>query len=379
MLKSWKSEWNARPLNDFKKVSDVLTKKNLSDLPGKEVIQEVRNTFIFVTEGAKEGLEGLELLKNAILTLDSFDRTLVRPPSLSKRRLLGLRGTGLKAELMYECSWLQELFGENYSLEIQEIGPEDTPPMDEPIVVVMRPYTRVWAELLESWDKKGAKYYILHLSDEHAQDNIAMYHSPNCLGVVRNYIREDLEGLAEKVAVIPLGYHWSKRTGIEDPELQTPRLPFRELVWSFHGTDWNGRSESMKNLQLLQPNKLQWFKEWNDAQMLGKQEYLDILMNSRFVPVPGGQNPETYRFYEALECGCVPVYVRQDGDDGFLNKQVRRFLPLPDFPTWDHATAFIYELSNNVQALEGFRSTCLNGWKAWKEESKRDVRRIFKV
>jgi hypothetical protein len=73
------------------------------------------------------------------------------------------------------------------------------------------------------------------------------------------------------------------------------------------------------------------------------------------------------------------VYVRQDGDDGFLNKQVRRFLPLPDLPTWDHATAFIYELSNNVQALEGFRSTCLNGWKAWKEESKRDVRRIFKV
>jgi hypothetical protein len=112
---------------------------------------------------------------------------------------------------------------------------------------------------------------------------------------------------------------------------------------------------------------------------MGRDEYLNILLNSRFVPVPGGQNPETYRFYEALECGCIPVYVRQDGDAGYLEKQVRKWIPIPDLANWDQATAFIYELSNNPPVMEAYRQKCLGGWKAWKESTKMQVRKLFNL
>lgn len=192
------------------------------------------------------------------------------------------------------------------------------------------------------------------------------------------YHREDAASLGEKVVTIPLGYHWTKSRGIEDPVEKTPRLPFRELVWSFLGTAWNDRPEKMKNLQLLQPHKLVWFKEWRDASMLGQDEYMNILLNSKFVPAPGGVNAETYRFYEALECGAVPVYVRQEGDDNFI-QILRGRIPIADLPSWDHAAAFMYELSNNVAVLESYRNNCLVAWREWKKAAAKSVRETLKI
>ena len=34
----------------------------------------------------------------------------------------------------------------------------------------------------------------------------------------------------------------------------------------------------------------------------------DVLSSTEFIPCPNGfWHPETYRLYEALECGCVPI------------------------------------------------------------------------
>ena len=42
--------------------------------------------------------------------------------------------------------------------------------------------------------------------------------------------------------------------------------------------------------------------------MCGTLEMNDILSSTIFIPCPNGfVHPETYRLYEALECGCVPI------------------------------------------------------------------------
>jgi hypothetical protein len=263
---------------------------------------------------------------------------------------------------------------------IHSIDPADAPPSDTPIVVIMRPFWNTWLEVLTKWKLAGASFYILHLSDETNIDPLIPYGWNECLGVIRTYWREELEMYGEKVIVIPLGYHWSKsKSGVDFPDDKTPRLPFREYIWSFCGTDWNGRSEKMKNLSLIQPNKLMWFKEWNDPQMIKEEEYLNILLNTRFVPTPGGVNPETYRFYEALECGCIPLYIRQGGDELLVEKHYKRWLPLIDLPTWDHATAFMFELSNNIPVLEGYRHKILLGYSAWKKDLQARVRKLLQI
>lgn len=378
MVKSWKVEWQTLPLQDFQKLSEALTIKNISDLPPRETIMELIQEFRFKTDETPEK-EKLEFVFNALVSIVKFGAAVALPPKVKSRRFLALKEQGLKIENMYEKAWLQELFGKDKNLEIHSLDVEQAPPTDEPILVIMRPYVQAWMNILKTWNESHIKYYVLHLSDEHGEDPLGFYQSDDCLGVIRTYYRSEIEGFGEKVITIPLGYHWTKNDGIDDPELRTPRLPFREMIWSFLGTAWNGRPEKMKNLQLLQPHKLTWFKEWNDANMVGRDEYLNILLNSRFVPVPGGQNAETYRFYEALECGCIPVYVRQDGDAGFIEKQVRKWIPIPDLVNWDQATAFLYELSNNPPVMEGYRHSCLEGWKIWKESTKSQVRKLLNL
>ncbi len=378
MLKSWKPEWQDVPIESFHTLAASLVVKEISDLPSKDTVMSLLQEFRFKTDELPEK-EKSEILLNALITLAKFGDAVALPPKMKGRRLMAMREQNLKLENMYEKTWLQEVFGKEMNLEIHPLDVDAAPPTDEPILVIMRPYVQAWQSLLKKWNESHVKYYVLHLSDEHGQDPLGFYQSEDCLGVVRTYYRSEIDGFGEKVITIPLGYHWTKGDGIDDPELRTPRLPFREMIWSFLGTAWNDRPEKMKNLQLLQPHTLTWFKEWNDANMMGRDEYLNILLNSRFVPVPGGQNPETYRFYEALECGCIPVYVRQDGDAGYLEKQVRKWIPIPDLANWDQATAFIYELSNNPPVMEGYRQKCLGGWKAWKESTKLQVRKLFNL
>lgn len=377
MLRGWKQDWNQKSLSAFQALASAIASKQLTDLPKQEQITQLLGAFRLTAETLPEKEKGAVVLQ-ALESLLSYGQVLKVPPkNVQKRRILAIREQNLKIEQIYERTWLQELFGKDFSLEIHPIGLQDPAPTDEPILLVMRPWLYAWQELLKKW--QGVNYYILHLSDEHGEDPLTIYQSDGCLGVVRMYHREGLEQFGNKVLTIPLGYHWTKAGGMDDPEFRTPRLPFREYVWSFLGTKWNNRPEKMKNLSLIQPNRLVWFNEWNDAAMLGEQEYLNVLLNSRFVPTPGGQNPETYRFFEALECGCIPLYVRQDGDKGFMDAQVRKWIPLPDLPTWDHAAAMMFELSKNVQVMEGFRHACLDGWKRWKEDCKKNFKAKFNL
>jgi len=49
-------------------------------------------------------------------------------------------------------------------------------------------------------------------------------------------------------------------------------------------------------------------------------KYIQLLADTAFAPCPAGNNPETFRHYEALEVGAIPIIVRpKDDDKNFLN------------------------------------------------------------
>ena len=377
MIEKWTPAWWRRPENDFRALARIITNKSPAGNPSRDVlktwIQKIRVESELCPEKGDILIEALK----SLCEIAPLSRS---PPIPGKHRFVALKEQDLHAEGLYEAKWIQELVGPTLPFVIEAIDAADPPPSDTPIVVIMRPFWNMWLEVLTKWRQAGAKFYILHLSDEGNADPLIPYGWDECLGVVRSYWRDEIEMYGDKVVVIPLGYHWSKgASGVDLPEERSPRLPFREYIWSFLGTDWNGRQENMKNLTLLQPHKLQWFKEWNDAQMVKEDEYLNILLNSRFVPTPGGVNPETYRFYEALECGCIPVYIRQEGDEMLVEKHYKKWLPLVNLPSWDHATAFMYELSNNIKLLEDYRHNLLGGYSAWKKDLQKRVRKLFEI
>jgi GR25 family glycosyltransferase involved in LPS biosynthesis len=295
-----------------------------------------------------------------------------------KRRFVNLARPKSRIENWLEYYWFKQIFHDNagISLEVDRLDPDNCPLDEEPIVILHRPIIEESIKILDELRKKGFKFYVLHMMDELKTDPIHFYEWPECLGVIRNYVREDI-GENPKVKVIPLGFHWA----IPDGQVlhHTPRVPFREFVWSFVGTKWCNREEKINKLEGVRGDKKCVFMDtWRSKNMLGREETLSILLNSWFVPCPGGNNIETYRFYEALEAGAVPVIVKEEGCESYYN-YLRKSLPIVIVESWEKAGLFIQVMKDQPQIYEQYRIDLINAWERMKEGVKKDVRDIFRL
>jgi GR25 family glycosyltransferase involved in LPS biosynthesis len=285
------------------------------------------------------------------------------------RRFVCLKEQALDMRDLYEYEWLLHTYGLPSVTSIEQVDETSDPPTDCPIVVVQRPHAPAIAKILRKWDAQGAKFFILHLSDELGEDPIDMYELDSCVKVMRMYLRE--VPCPEKVLTIPLGYHWTLAEGSKVPLTHTPRLPFRENVWSFHGTDWRGRKDLLTPLKEVEPHVAEFYEGWNSATALKKDTYISMLLNTVFVPCPDGVNPETFRFYEALECGCVPLLVRTDANAAWVDWVAAKCKIIP-MKSWADARDFVGFLMNNKEKLEGYRNAVLSAWAEWRDEVRRE-------
>jgi len=157
----------------------------------------------------------------------------------------------------------------------------------------------------------------------------------------------------------------------------TPRPPFRELAWSFVGTGWCGRREKLEPLKAIPgEHRLALMDDWNSPKMLGREETLAILLNSWCVPCPAGNNGETFRVYEALEAGAVPVVVQEEGMELFF-KFIGPKLPLLLANSWTNAAQLIYTLKAQPEMYEQYRGQILAAWEVCKKDARDSVKRVF--
>jgi hypothetical protein len=305
---------------------------------------------------------------------------LAKPPSPLKRRLVCIERLNLDFGALYEKDWLLELLGKPTYVEIEKVKFEDTPPSDSPIVIVMRPGIEETTRLLQKWSAAGVKFSLLHLSDEYCSDDLSMYDLTGCESVVRMYDRLDItDEQRKKLLVIPLGYHWSLgRGGCPSPLEKTPRLPFRSKAWTFFGTGWSDRTEKLEHLKIFQPNSVRILDSWKSKDSLSREEYLSNVLDSTFVPCPGGNNIETYRFYEALECGAIPIFVQEDSNR-LYTAMITNNLQILTVSSWEEAAILMGQLLNNKQLLENYRITILTAWQQWKEKLQKDFKKTLSL
>ena len=271
-----------------------------------------------------------------------------------RKVFLGLDITGVCDTSIYEGPWLREFFPE---FTIQQVSLDtNIDRFHEPFLVVIKPR---WEEQIQ-WILKvagtGKKFKILHLSDEFCQDPIDFYSIPQVTGVLRFYPRPDLV----KTLTLPLGYHW--------PMKNTIPICARSIVWSFCGTNWMRRSELLAPLFSIEPNKAEFYPEWNSKNQLNNEEFSDLLQNTQFVPCPLGNNVETYRLYEALEAGCIPVFTQLP--PVLYNSKI----PFLKTETWIEVATLIEYMVKNPKQLEEYHRTLMEAWKVYKEELKRQVK-----
>lgn len=204
-----------------------------------------------------------------------------------------------------EQAWLESLIGRQFLwIKNEELLrlPKDT------VVCVYYQHTTIVA-LIETWIAKNStfKLILLHLSDESCNSDVRLYNNGSIKKVFRNYWRPEV--VCEKVVHLPLGYNKSSTDVGKKP------LATRKHIWSFSGAmDRPLRKEILDSIESTGVvGKLHKTPTWNSDANLSGDDYMDILGDSKIVAcLPGFSNVETYRFYEALEAGAIPVVPLDD-------------------------------------------------------------------
>jgi hypothetical protein len=127
------------------------------------------------------------------------------------------------------------------------------------------------------------------------------------------------------------------------------------------------RSEQLSPLNDIQPCLVQFYTEWKHPNQLDKDEYLELLLKTVFVPCPGGNNTETFRFYEALECGCIPVFVELPA---ILSNSKHPFV---ETSKWTDVKDMIIDLTSNNNKMVEYHKIIMNWWSFYKFNIRNEI------
>jgi hypothetical protein len=261
-----------------------------------------------------------------------------------------------------EQSWIEEMFGSFKWVSHLEFQYDST--NKAPIIIFYQHTTPV--SLLEGWINRNMsvynKFFLFHASDESCTADISIYKHAGIIGVFRNYWRPN--AVSDKVTHIPLGYLNGRRGDGKNKEIIK-----RPFIWSFAGAmDRPNRNEIFNKLEAIGvPYKIHRTPTWNSSENLGTLEYVQMLKDTRIVPCLNGFfNVESYRFYEALEHGAVPI-ITMDANNSYANIFCRYVDPpllavkeigmLPDL---------IKYLGQNPDVVIKVQNDCMNWWAAYK-------------
>jgi alpha(1,3/1,4) fucosyltransferase len=257
---------------------------------------------------------------------------------------------------LYEIKWLKEII--KSKINFKQIKDMRQLVEDNSWFLVQKPHIEKFGHYFSYLKENNVNFKVFHISDEYINDSVEFYNYPNCKCVIRNYFRNDISSYPH-IVTIPLGYH-HKNT------VNNKSFVDRKYVWSFHGTNWFNRQELLSNILNITPNVCHLTDTWNDPNQSKEYHYLDTLANSKFCPILRGNNFETFRLYESLEVGTIPIYVRSQGDELFW--QFISKLGLINIDNWVIAKEIIDRFINNPSDAENYRNTILNNWIQWKKE-----------
>lgn len=105
--------------------------------------------------------------------------------------------------------------------------------------------------------------------------------------------------MPDRVRWLPIGY---------PPQAKNTKVNFdKSIDWSFAGqVNHESRMQMLRGVDTIPNGKLEISKGF--AQGLEYKEYYDLMSKSKVVLCPKGNiSPDSFRLYEALENGCIPI------------------------------------------------------------------------
>lgn len=207
---------------------------------------------------------------------------------------------------------------------------------------------------------------LLHASDEWFSEDYRFYEYFDF--VLRTYHAKAFNRY-DGVLTVPLGWPNSTPTNAS-----TPRASSRHYRWSFAGNLIGSRGAMYRAMRGLGPHRCFLYgHEGTDARPpLTAEQYRELLEDTSFCPAPmGNVMTETWRLYEGLEAGCIPLVERHFAIDYY--RELFGPHPIPTFNRWKDARDYAEEISAQSATLDMLQSEIQEWWRAYKSSTRQHV------
>ena len=198
-----------------------------------------------------------------------------------------------------------------------------------------------------------SKVFLIHLGDETGLYDLSKIYK-NFNYVWRAFCSNRYFG-NESISCVPIGY--------KSGTAYKKEVVDRKYNWAFVGTPHkSSRHDLLFQLSNIKPSFHYKTKKFNEK-ILEVGEMSEILSSTIFIPCPNGfVHPETYRLYEALECGCIPIV------ENAYKYYDRLFPNNPFFKVnqWSEAKNIINNMSK--EEIKQKQEECNKWWKLYKKQ-----------
>lgn len=285
-----------------------------------------------------------------------------------------LWATGRDYKIDWEISWIRELLDKaNISYTIENVTAMNHIVSNALIVVN---HNIPYVAYLYQYEQYGLPFGLIHLSDEYMKDDLRPYDFKMCQFVFRNYYYEILEN-HPKVKHFALGYKYEFWNNYSQASPLDKTHSQRKYAWSFAGGMRDNRKNAITLFKdTIEPNNIviEQGNSFNDRQTgLDTIEYRNLMLNSKFVLAPiGNMSIDSFRLYEALECGAIPITIKNNTTHisypSYWHKLFNEEPPFIMEDTWEENINRIKELLANDELYEQKRLECIHFWNRYKEK-----------
>ncbi len=263
---------------------------------------------------------------------------------------------------VFEEEWIRFLFS-GWNLAERRIP--DLDPLEENSLLVLSSNAHPLDRLDRAFLRKVSslnRIGLFHLSDEWFCGGYEVYR--HFRFILRNYHARLFAHPG--ICVVPLG--WTNGTKKKEEADLASR---RRSIWTFAGNRNWVRHQMVAELARLVPNRVQ-LSQPGGCPSLPREEYVSWLRDAAFCPCPMGNVVlETFRVYEALEAGCIPIVEHRFGFDYFRSLLGEN--PLPSVRSWREGASFMQRLASDPGSLDACQGEIRQWWRFYKAKLQREV------
>lgn len=261
---------------------------------------------------------------------------------------------------MRQKDWIRFVFGDLVTGEIEDPSFECLE--DDTIHVVSMIFAplRAMDDYFRRCRESCSNIVLYHAGDEWFSGGCEPYrHFDNVVRELPSFFTRSVG-----IACIPLGCPVSGSL-----QRDWPPSSERPLVWSFAGEIRNTRIEMVRDFDKISPREI---IDTSTNRTLSVDRYHDLLSASKFVPCGmGNVITETWRVYEAIESGAIPIVERRMTLDYY--RELLGEHPIPTFNSWRRAADFVTDMMQRPAEMNALQGEIAAWWKDYKDRMVRQI------